>query len=162
MTNSTITQRLIQSYDVAVAAVRGDLGDQGFGVLTEIDPKAVLKDKLDVDVDPQVIIGACRPPLAYEAIQAESSIAAVLPCNVVVRALDQDTTLVEAFDPNAMMRLADNAALKRSRATPNSVLERPFRCACQDAVNRDAASLVGQLLRVPAGCGGGGGSSAQA
>ena len=113
MSNYTITTTINQPYDKAVAAVRAALGDQGFGVLTEIDLKASLKEKLNVDIDPQVILGACRPPLAYEAILAEPSIAAVLPCNVVVRALDEATTLVEAFDPDAMMGLADNAALNK-------------------------------------------------
>ena len=75
------------------------LETQGFGVLTEIDLRATLKKKLDVDVAPQVILGACRPPLAYEALQVDPSIATVLPCNVVVRAIDDDTTVVEAFDP---------------------------------------------------------------
>lgn len=68
-------------------------------MLTDLDLKAPLKEKLDADIAPQVILGACRPPLAYEAIQAEPSIAAVLPCNVVVRSVDPDTTVVEAFDP---------------------------------------------------------------
>lgn len=111
MSSFTITTTINQSYDDTVAAVREALGDQGFGVLTEIDLQATLKEKLDVDIAPQLILGACRPPLAYEAIQAEPSIAAVLPCNVVVRALDHDATLVEAFDPDAMMGLADNSAL---------------------------------------------------
>ena len=111
MSDYTITATLAQPYDAAVQAVREALGEQGFGILTEIDLKATLKAKLDVDVAPQVILGACRPPLAYEAISAEPSIAAVLPCNVVVRALDEDTTVVEAFDPDAMMGLADSAAL---------------------------------------------------
>lgn len=111
MSTYTITTTLNQPYAIAVAAVRTALGDQGFGVLTEIDLKATLKDKLDVDIEPQVILGACRAPLAYEAIQAEPSIAAVLPCNVVVRTIDDNTTMVEAFDPTAMMGLADNAAL---------------------------------------------------
>ncbi|MBA2560259.1 MAG: DUF302 domain-containing protein [Propionibacteriales bacterium] len=107
----TISTTLNQPYDDAVEAIRTALGDQGFGVLTEIDLKATLKDKLDVDIEPQIILGACRPPLAYEAIQVEPSIAAVLPCNVVVRSLDPDTTVVEALDPDAMMGLADNEAL---------------------------------------------------
>ncbi|MGI8521920.1 MAG: DUF302 domain-containing protein [Nocardioides sp.] len=112
MSSYTITTTLNRPYDAAVEAVRTALGDQGFGVLTEIDLRAALKEKLDVDIAPQVILGACRPPLAYEAIQAEPSIAAVLPCNVVVRSLDPaTTTLVEAFDPDAMMGLADNEAL---------------------------------------------------
>lgn len=113
MSSYTITTTISQPYDAAVAAVREALGDQGFGVLTEIDLKAILKDKLGVDIEPQIILGACRPPLAYAAIQAEPSIAAVLPCNVVVRALDQDHTLVEAFDPDAMMGLAENPALTK-------------------------------------------------
>ena len=111
MSSYTITTTLNQPYPVAVEAVRTALGDQGFGILTEIDLKAALKEKLDVDIEPQIILGACRPPLAYEAIQAEPSIAAVLPCNVVVRSLDPDTTVVEAFDPDAMMGLADNETL---------------------------------------------------
>lgn len=110
-TTFTITTTLNQPYAAAVEAVRTALGDQGFGILTEIDLRATLKAKLDVDVAPQIILGACRPALAHEALLAEPSIAAVLPCNVVVRALDEETTVVEAFDPDAMMGLADNQAL---------------------------------------------------
>jgi uncharacterized protein (DUF302 family) len=98
-------------YTVAVAAVREALGEQGFGVLTEIDLAATLKAKLDVDVAPQVILGACRPPLAYQALQADPSVAAMLPCNVVVRALDDSTSQVEAFDPDAMMSFSAGEAI---------------------------------------------------
>jgi uncharacterized protein (DUF302 family) len=111
MTSYTITTTLARPYDDAVETVREALGEQGFGILTEIDLKATLKTKLDVDIAPQVILGACRPALAYEALTAEPSIAAVLPCNVVVRALDENTTIVEALDPDAMMGLAHNQAL---------------------------------------------------
>lgn len=111
MGDYTISTTLAQPYASAVHAVRTALVEQGFGILTEIDLKATLKSKLDVDVAPQVILGACRPALAYEALIAVPSIAAVLPCNVVVRALDDSTTVVEAFDPDAMMGLADNPAL---------------------------------------------------
>ncbi len=111
MTSYTITTTLARPYDVAVEMVREALGEQGFGILTEIDLKATLKTKLDVDVAAQVILGACRPALAYEALIAEPSIAAVLPCNVVVRALDENNTIVEAFDPDTMMGLADNDTL---------------------------------------------------
>jgi uncharacterized protein (DUF302 family) len=111
MTGYTIATTLSRPYEDAVEAVRAALVEQGFGILTEIDLKATLKAKLDVDVAPQVILGACRPALAHEALTAEPSIAAVLPCNVVVRALDDTTTVVEAFDPDAMMGLADNQAL---------------------------------------------------
>ena len=81
----TLSTTLALPYDDAVAATREALADQGFGILTEIDLAPRMKAKLDVDLPPQVILGACRPPLAYEAIQVDPSIAAVLPCNVVVR-----------------------------------------------------------------------------
>ncbi len=113
MSSYTITTTVNLPYKAAVDAVREALQQQGFGVLSEIDLAAALKDKLGVDVAPQVILGACRPPLAYEAIQADPSIAAVLPCNVVVRSLDEGTTLVEALDPQSMMRLADNDTLRK-------------------------------------------------
>lgn len=107
----TISTTLSSSYDDTLAAVRAALAEQGFGVLTEIDMKATLKAKLDVDIPPQVILGACRPPLAHAAIQADPSIAALLPCNVVVRT-EGDSTIVEAVDPDAMMSLADHPALR--------------------------------------------------
>ncbi len=111
MAGFTLTTTLAQPYPEAVERVRGALADQGFGILTEIDLKATLKNKLDVDVPPQIILGACRPALAYEALSIDPSIAAVLPCNVVVRAVDETTTIVEAFDPDAMMGLAGAGAL---------------------------------------------------
>lgn len=92
-------------------ATRKALSDQGFGVLTEIDLAATLKAKIDVDLPPQVILGACRPPLAYAAIQAEPSIGLLLPCNVVVRTISETETLVEAMDPQAMVTITDNDAL---------------------------------------------------
>lgn len=106
MTTYTLAVQVDRPYAEAVEATRAALADQGFGILSEIDLAATMKAKLDVDLPPQVILGACRPPLAYEAIQVDPSIAAVLPCNVVVRSLDDATTLVEAFDPDAMVGLA--------------------------------------------------------
>ena len=98
-------------YDETVGAVRVALGDQGFGVLTEIDIKATLKQKLDVDVPAQVILGACRPPLAHAALQADPSIGLLLPCNVVVRETE-DGTVVEAVDPQTMVTITDNGDLQ--------------------------------------------------
>ena len=95
----------------SLAATRQALADQGFGVLTEIDIQATLKAKLDIDVDPQVILGACRPPLSHAALQAEPSVGLLLPCNVVVRYLEPDSTLVEALDPAIMVQLTENSAL---------------------------------------------------
>lgn len=112
MSGYTLATTVRRPYAETVEAVRTALDDQGFGILTEIDLRATLKAKLDVDVPPEVILGACRPPLAYEAIQAEPSIAAVLPCNVVVRAQGEDTTVVEALDPDAMTALAGSSALR--------------------------------------------------
>jgi uncharacterized protein (DUF302 family) len=111
MTTYTLSAEVDRPYAEVVDATRGALADQGFGILTEIDLAATMKAKLDVDLPPQVILGACRPPLAYEAIQVDPSIAAVLPCNVVVRSVGESTTLVEAFDPDAMMGLAADGAL---------------------------------------------------
>ena len=112
----TLSTTVPLPYDDAVAATRAALADQGFGILTEIDLAATMKTKLDVDLPPQVILGACRPALAYEAIQVDPSIAAVLPCNVVVRSVGEGTTVVEAFDPAVMMGMSDQAALGRVAA----------------------------------------------
>ena len=94
-----------------LTATRASLADQGFGILTEIDIQATLKAKLDVDVPPQVILGACRPPLAHAALQVEPSVGLLLPCNVVVRAIDDNTTVVEALDPKVIVSLTKNDAL---------------------------------------------------
>ena len=106
MSSYTLSATVALPYDDAVTATRAALADQGFGVLTEIDIAATLKAKLDLDVPRQVILGACRPSLAYAALQADPSVAAMLPCNVVVRSVDDDTCLVEAFDPAAMTQFA--------------------------------------------------------
>ena len=122
----TLSTTVALPYDEAVDATRAALADQGFGILTEIDLAATMKAKLDVDLPPQVILGACRPPLAYEAIQVDPSIAAVLPCNVVVRSVDDGTTVVEAFDPDVMMGLSDQPAPSAGwPPTPASASPRP-------------------------------------
>ena len=111
MSSYTLGATLDRPYEDTVRAVRRALDDQGFGVLTEIDLRATLKEKLDVDVAPQIILGACRPPLAYEALQVDPSLATVLPCNVVVRAIDENTTMVEAFNPDVMLGLSASVGL---------------------------------------------------
>ncbi|MGV8846735.1 DUF302 domain-containing protein [Tessaracoccus sp.] len=132
MNSYTIATTMNQPYDLAVKAVRAALEEQGFGILTEIDMKAILKKKLDVDVEPQVILGACRPPLAYEAITAEPSIATVLPCNVVVRSVGESSTVVEAFDPDAMMSFSENEALHKVAADAKQRINAAF-AALSDA-----------------------------
>ena len=106
-----LSTTLSTPFDQAVEAVRKALGEQGFGVLTEIDLKATLKKKLDVDIPAQVILGACRPPLAHAALQAEPSVGLLLPCNVVVRETEEGT-LVEAVDPQTMVALTENRDLQ--------------------------------------------------
>ena len=112
MGSYTMSATIARPYDEVLETTRGALSDQGFGILTEIDLAATMKAKLGVTLPPQVILGACRPALAHAAIQVDPSIAALLPCNVVVRSVDDTTTVVEAFDPDAMMGLADEGALE--------------------------------------------------
>ena len=97
-------------YDDAIVRVKDALKDQGFGVLTEIDVRQTLKDKLDIDVEPQIILGACNPQLAHRALELDPRIAALLPCNVVVRT-EGRTTVVEALDPKIIAEVPDNPAL---------------------------------------------------
>ena len=98
------------TYDDTIGRVRDALKDQGFGVLTEIDVRQTLKDKLDVDVEPQVILGACNPQLAHRALEIDPRVAALLPCNVVVRT-ENGRTVVEALDPKLIAEVPGNPAL---------------------------------------------------
>ncbi|HET7400081.1 MAG TPA: DUF302 domain-containing protein [Intrasporangium sp.] len=102
---------LARGFDETLEGTRTALSEQGFGVLTEIDLRATLKAKLDADIEPQVILGACRPPLALAALEAEPSVGLLLPCNVVVRSLGANRTAVEAMDPGILVQLTDNPAL---------------------------------------------------
>lgn len=100
-------------YEKTVARVREALSEQGFGVLTEIDVRAVLGKKLGVDFRPYVILGACNPPLAHSALTAEPEIGLLLPCNVVVYATErEDRTAVAALDPEEAMALSGNPELE--------------------------------------------------
>ena len=102
----TLTVTVPRPHDETLGRVRDALAGQGFGIITEIDMAATLEQKLGVVSDPYVILGACNPPLAHRAVTADPSAGALLPCNVVVRAAG-DATIVEALDPDAMMRLAE-------------------------------------------------------
>jgi uncharacterized protein (DUF302 family) len=116
------TIRLDADFDTAVTAVRTALADQGFGILTEIDVKATLKAKLGHDMEDYLILGACNPPLAHEALQADRSIGLLLPCNVVVRR-DGETTLVQALDPGTMVTLTGLPALEPVAADATARLD---------------------------------------
>jgi uncharacterized protein (DUF302 family) len=94
-------------YEAAVQKTREELKKEGFGVLTEIDVKATLKSKLNVDFDKYIILGACNPPLAYQALQAERDIGFLLPCNVVVYE-QNGKTFVSATQPTVTMNVVKN------------------------------------------------------
>ena len=93
-------------------ATREALAAEGFGVLTEIDMQATLRAKIVADIAPQMILGACRPPLAHAALLAEPSIGLLLPCNVVVRSVQGDRTRVETIDPAIMVSVTGNPGLQ--------------------------------------------------
>ncbi|MEW2219750.1 DUF302 domain-containing protein [Streptomyces sp. NPDC006990] len=105
------TVTLEADFATAVAAVRAALAEEGFGILSEIDVRATLKAKLDHDMEDYLILGACNPPLARQALAADRSIGLLLPCNVVVRR-DGDRTVVQALDPGTMVTLTGLPALE--------------------------------------------------
>ncbi|MFS0886953.1 DUF302 domain-containing protein [Aeromicrobium sp. 179-A 4D2 NHS] len=107
----TMAATVRSGYDETLERVRALLADAGFGVLTEIDLRATLRDKLGVEVPPRVILGACRPQLAHRALEADPRVATLLPCNVVVAA-EEAGTRVEVLDPAVMSSLGDAPALE--------------------------------------------------
>lgn len=114
MTKLALSTTLHTSFDDAVARTRKALADQGFGVLTEIDVKATMKAKLDADMADYLILGACNPPLAHQAVLSDPAIGLLLPCNVVVRAdttHGNDTVIVDAINPALMAELSEAPGL---------------------------------------------------
>lgn len=99
-------------FDKAVSDVIEELRKEGFGILTEIDVTDTLKRKLNVDYPNYTILGACNPPFAYRALQAEPQIGVMLPCNVVIRQLEEGKIEVAAVDPLASMQAIHNAELQ--------------------------------------------------
>jgi uncharacterized protein (DUF302 family) len=98
-------------FDEAVERVTESLKAEGFGILSDIDVQATLKKKLDVDVPAYRILGACNPPFAYQALQAEDKIGTMLPCNVIVQERGPNQSEVSAVDPVASMQAVQNPAL---------------------------------------------------
>ncbi len=105
------SKTLNTSFEEAIQRTTEELKKEGFGILTEIDVKETLKKKLDVDFRPYKILGACNPPFAYQALQAEEKIGTMLPCNVIVQQKD-DGVEVSAVDPIASMSSIENPKLE--------------------------------------------------
>ncbi len=128
--------------DETLERVRSALGDQGFGILTEIDVATTLKAKLDVDVPPQIILGACNAPLARQGLQIEPDLELLLPCNVVVRAGEAGRTVCRRSTRRLMRSRADRS-LSRSPSRPRPDCRRrsvPWR-ASQHRHSRASAAL---------------------
>ncbi len=105
------TKKVDLEFSDTVKKTREELGKSGFGILTEINVKETLKKKLDVNYDYYIILGACNPPFAYEALKAEKEIGLLLPCNVIVYS-DNGKIFVSAINPIVAMSMVDNPKLK--------------------------------------------------
>ena len=97
--------------EAAIEKVTAELANEGFGVLTTIDVKSTLKKKLDADVRPYVILGACNPPIAHQALATEAELGLLLPCNVIVYESESGGTVVAAIDAQRMLSLVENPDL---------------------------------------------------
>lgn len=118
------TVKVAYAFDDAVNRVTEELAKEGFGVLTEIDVKATLKKKLDLDKRPYKILGACNPVLANQALDAEPDIGLLLPCNVIVREDEDGAVVVGFMDPIAVLTLVEQEGVKELAAEVRSRLER--------------------------------------
>ncbi|WP_197727569.1 DUF302 domain-containing protein [Rhizobium ruizarguesonis] len=110
------------SFDDAVGRTKSALIKHGFGVLTEIDVKATMKKKIDADIDDYLILGACNPRMALEAMKLEPKVGAMLPCNVILRGVDGGDVMVSAIDPVASMQAIDNEVLTSLASKVRSML----------------------------------------
>jgi uncharacterized protein (DUF302 family) len=109
-TGYTLTATTTASFAAAVERVRAELKEEGFGVLCEIDVQATLREKLGAAMEPYIILGACNPPLAHQALTAEAELGALLPCNVVVHQRDRQTH-ISAIDAEQMLSIVGNDEL---------------------------------------------------
>jgi uncharacterized protein (DUF302 family) len=109
-TGYTLNQTTPLPYDDAVERVRAELKTEGFGVLCEIDVQTTMREKLGVEGEPYLILGACNPPLAHQALNAEPDLGVLLPCNIVVYRRDGETH-ISAVDPERMLSIVENGEL---------------------------------------------------
>jgi uncharacterized protein (DUF302 family) len=128
LTAYAITRTVDLPFDETVERVTAALAIEGFGVLTTIDVRETLKTKLELEIEPYVILGACNPQLASQGLEIEPDLGVLLPCNVVVRR-DDERTVVAAMEPLAAMGLAANPALE------------PLAVAARERIERAMASL---------------------
>ena len=112
------------TFDEVIGRVTEELKKEGFGVLSDIDVQATLKAKLGIDRPPYRILGACNPPLAHQAIDAEPDIGLLLPCNVVVREADDGSTVVAFMDPASVLSLVQREELEALGGQVRGKLER--------------------------------------
>ncbi|HKK73007.1 MAG TPA: DUF302 domain-containing protein [Candidatus Krumholzibacteria bacterium] len=122
--NYGYTREVDHPFDRAVERVTEELGKEGFGVLTSIDVKDTLKKKLDEDRRPYVILGACNPHFAHQALQMEEDLGLLLPCNAVVYENEKGHTVIGAIDTHAMLGLVGNDALDPVADEVNARLRR--------------------------------------
>lgn len=136
----TLSATTSLGFDEAVAQVREELAAEGFGVLCEIDVRATLKQKLGVEREPYLILGACNPPLAHAALQAEPELGALLPCNVVVYE-QQGQTHIAAIDAEQMLGIVGNDELESTAAE----VHRRLSAVVERAARVRAAPLTEEL-----------------
>lgn len=128
MTQYYMNKTVDLSFEDAIGRVTEELKKEGFGILSEIDMQATMKKKLDVDLRAYKILGACNPPFAYKALQAERNIGLLLPCNVVVQDAGEGKTEVAVIDPLVAMSRVDNPALVPVAEEVRARLQRVIDC----------------------------------
>ena len=122
--NYTFGKNLTIDFDQAIDSVKQALSEEGFGVLTEIDVAATMKKKLDLDMKPYRILGACNPNFAHQAIEVNPSIGSLLPCNVVVRKNEDDSVYVEFIDPESVLGIVNDPVITKVGTEVKTKLER--------------------------------------
>jgi len=118
------SKKVDDTFEEAIARVTDELKKEGFGILTEIDVKAAMKKKLNVDFRNYTILGACNPSLAHKALEAEDKIGVMLPCNVIVQESPDGGVEVAAVDPVASMQAIDNPSLSEIASEVRGRLEK--------------------------------------